>query len=338
LGKKTHIKAVVVVKQELELRGKVACSPCNNTERNGCRGTDKARRGGDRNETRDCTRAKSDNGPLLLQTVIPEHPGEPSDARSEVGDDARLGGTEVGRECRAAVEPEPAKPEEDCPKDDVGGVVGLVGEALGAIPGPLSEVDGDGKGGGSGRDMDGSSSGEIEASHDEAPAGGVPGPACDGVIDEGGPDKDKECNGTHAATLCETTEGEHGSDGSEHELVDAKNKGGDADAAHGGLVEDTFEGKVLEVADEGVGAVGKGEGVAPEEPLEGDDGQGHHAEVDHAEGILATEEARVEKADTRNHQPDEGGRAQRPGDVAKVVDDSLTARLIVPLDVVGCAK
>ncbi|KAJ6576092.1 hypothetical protein DFH09DRAFT_1078442 [Mycena vulgaris] len=48
----------------------------------------------------------------------------------------------------------------------------------------------------------------------------------------------------------------------------------------------------------------------PEEPPEADDGDGHHAQPDHAECILAAEEARVEEADAGDHDPDEGHRGE----------------------------
>lgn len=145
-----HIKAVVVVKQELELGGEIASGTSDDTERDSRRGTDEPRRRGDSNETGDRAGAETDNGPLLLETVIPNHPSQPANARCKVGHDARLGSAQVRGKGRPAVETEPAEPEEDCAKDDVGGIVGLVREALGSIAGALSEVDGDRECGGSG--------------------------------------------------------------------------------------------------------------------------------------------------------------------------------------------
>ena len=65
-----------------------------------------------------------------------------------------MNGAEVGTESGAAVEPEPAEPEEDCAEDDVRDVVGLVGEALGSVAAALGEVEGDGEGSGSRGDVD----------------------------------------------------------------------------------------------------------------------------------------------------------------------------------------
>ena len=140
----------------------------------------------------------------------PEHPGQAADGRSEVGDDARLDGAQVGGERRAAVESKPAEPEEDRAEHDVGRVVGLVRQALSAISAALAEVDGDGEGGGSGGNMDGSSAGKVEPAEDEGPAVGVPRPAGDGVVYDGRPDEDENHNGTKTTALSNSTDSEHG--------------------------------------------------------------------------------------------------------------------------------
>ena len=79
------------------------------------------------------------------------------------------------------------EPEEDRPENDVARVVRFVGEALGAVPAALAEVDGDGERGGTRRDVNGRSTGEVKAAEDERPTGRVPGPACDRVVDDGRP-------------------------------------------------------------------------------------------------------------------------------------------------------
>ena len=72
-------------------------------------------------------------------------------------------------------------------------------------------------------------------------------------------------------------------------------------------------------------------GIVDGAHLEGDYGESHHGHPDHAEGILAAEEARVEEADAGNHDPDEGGGGEDPGDVARVVDDGGAIIGIEPL-------
>jgi hypothetical protein len=54
--------------------------------------------------------------------------------------------------------------------------------------------------------------------------------------------------------------------------------------------------------------------------LEGDDANPNHAQPELGKGILATQETRVEESDARNHNPDESGRGEDPGDVTEVED------------------
>ena len=65
---------------------------------------------------------------------------------------------------------------------------------------------------------------------------------------------------------------------------------------------------MVQVTDVAVGgAGGKGEGVTPEVPLEGDDGKGGHTGPDHAEGGLSTGETGVEETEAGDHTHDHGG-------------------------------
>ena len=102
-----------------------------------------ARSWSDGNQTRDSARAEPNSGPLALQAVIPEHPGDSTDRGSEVGDDTGRGCADVRSQGATTVKSEPTEPEEDGSDNNVCGVVGLVGEFLGSITGPPSEVDGD---------------------------------------------------------------------------------------------------------------------------------------------------------------------------------------------------
>ena len=138
------------------------------------------------------TRAESNGAPFLLDPVIPKHPSNPSNTGREIGHNARLDSTEVGTECRTAVEPEPPKPEEHGSNNNVRGVVGLVSKSLSAVSPTLAKVDGDGEGGGSGDDVDRSSSGKVESTESVGPAVGVPCPAGEGVVDTGCRDKDED--------------------------------------------------------------------------------------------------------------------------------------------------
>lgn len=68
--------------------------------------------------------------------------------------------------------------------------------------------------------------------------------------------------------------------------------------------------------------------------LEGNDGDGNHARPYHGESILPSQKARVEKANARNHGPDEGRAGQSPCDVSRVVNDGITL-IIDPVQITG---
>lgn len=125
-----------------------------------------------------------------------------------VGHGAGHSGAHGRSESRPAVEAEPAEPEEDCSKDDIGGIVGLVREALGAPALALAQVDGNRKASGTRGDVHGGTTCEIEAAGDEDPSGGVPGPACNGVVYECGPDEYEDEEGPEAGAFCYGADGE----------------------------------------------------------------------------------------------------------------------------------
>jgi len=179
------IEAIIVVKEELELGCPIASSATKDTKGNSSGGADESRAGSDGNETGDGSGAEADNRPLPLKTPIPEHPGKTADGSSEVGDDASLDSAQVGTESRSSVESEPSEPEEDSAKDNVGGVMGLVGKTLSSVSAALSEVKGDSEGSSAGRNVHRGSSSEVETAHLERPTVGVPSPAGNGIVNKG---------------------------------------------------------------------------------------------------------------------------------------------------------
>lgn len=89
-------------------------------------------------------------------------------------------------------------------------------------------------------------------------------------------------------------------DGREHALVDGVNQIGNPIAAHRRTSEHVSEPNVGEVTDERAGAVGEGERVAPEEPLEGDEGRGHDREPYQRQSRFPSSETGVEEASQRS--------------------------------------
>lgn len=205
-----NIETVVNSDVKLDLGSKVASETTDESDSKRRRGTDVSSGGSDGDETRDGTGAEPDGGPLSLQSPIEQHPGDTTDGSSQVGNDACLDGSEVGRESRSTVESKPTEPEEDCTEDNVRGVVGLVGESLGTVTSSLTEVCGNGQVGSSGRDMDGRSTGKVETSEFVGPSVRVPGPACDWTVHDGHPNEDEDANGSRSCSLGETTNGKGG--------------------------------------------------------------------------------------------------------------------------------
>jgi hypothetical protein len=209
-----HIEALINAKDKLELGAKVASDGADNTEDNSSpRGNVTSARG-DGNETGNDTGAEADSAPLALKAVVEKAPGEASNAGGDVGDDAGHDSAEVRGKSGTTVEAEPANPEENGSENDVGDVVGTVGETVNlAVAGALSEHQGVGESGGTGADVDWGTTGEIETAHDERPAIGVPGPVRNRVIDDGGPDEDEDDCGEDASAVSSATNGESGAGG-----------------------------------------------------------------------------------------------------------------------------
>ena len=81
-------------------------------------------------------------------------------------------------------------------------------EFVRAVPAAFAEHEGVGQCSGAGGDMHGGAAGEIEPAHHCHPAGGIPGPAGDGVVDESGPEEHEDDAGKHAAAFGDGADGE----------------------------------------------------------------------------------------------------------------------------------
>jgi hypothetical protein len=95
-------------------------------------------------------------------------------------------------------------------------------------------------------------------------------------------------------------------DGRKHALVEAKEQVRHLGAADAGLAQYLHQAKVGEVPDVGAARVGEGERVAPEEPLEADDGYRYQGQPYQRQGGLSACKTTVEEADARHHEEDEG--------------------------------
>ena len=76
-----------------------------------------------------------------------------------------------------------------------------------AVSRALAEHHGVCEGSSARRDVDGSSAGEIETTHEEGPAFGVPCPARDGVVDYGRPDENENQTWQHTPSVGSSADG-----------------------------------------------------------------------------------------------------------------------------------
>ena len=108
----------------------------------------------------------------------------------------------------------------------------LVCESFRSVSATFAKVDRDSEASHTRRDMDGRSTCEIKPAKDKRPSIGVPRPAGDGVVDDGGPDEDENHNRAETTAFSDGTHGEGGGDGSEHKLIDAEKNGWNAGASN----------------------------------------------------------------------------------------------------------
>lgn len=310
---------------KLTLSSEIAGDTGNDTESNAGPGVEETRGGSSSNETGNGSRAPADHGPLASQTEIEEAPGHGSEHGSEAGVPASHDSTEVGTEGRTTVEAEPTEPEEDGAESDEGDVVGaevhhhlLVAAAENPRVGESRHAR---------ADLNGDTASIVENTVGEAPAVGVPDPVGERAVDEGGPAEDEDHGGNDSATLSNSADRKSTGDGTEHHLVEGVEEGGNERRADRGSAPDLHEAEVSKITDEGVvGGLGEGQRVAPEVPLEDDDGEGHHDDPEHREGRLSSSETGVEERDTGDHHEDEAGRDD---------DEGLVTRLVPLVEIFG---
>lgn len=101
-------------------------------------------------------------------------------------------------------------------------VVWAIVELVSAVTASLTEDEGVSEGSESRTDMDWSSTREIETSHHERPTGRVPRPACNGIVDDGGPDEHEHHGWEHATSFRDGTDQECDRDAGKHTLVYCK--------------------------------------------------------------------------------------------------------------------
>lgn len=245
------IKSIIIIEGVLQLAGEVANDTTDDTKCNRSGGANITRSGSDGNQTNNGTTAETEGRKLALKAVVHNHPGEATDSSSEVGHDTGHGSTDVTGDGGTTVEAEPAEPKEAGTEYDIGHVVRL--EFLSAVTLALAKNEGVGERGSTRADVDGSTAGEVETASLVGPAGDVPDPVGNWVINDGGPDKDEEDHGEEAATLGSGTNSKGGGNGGEHTLENAEHNIGNCGVAHGGFDIDTTQEGIGKITNEGIG-------------------------------------------------------------------------------------
>lgn len=203
------VEGVVDARQELELGGKVAAGAAAEADDDGAPGGDEAGGGGDGDEARDGAGAEADGAPFPLEAVVEQDPGEAAARGGQVGHVAGHDGAEVHGQRGAAVEAEPADPEEDGAEDDVGHAVRAVWEALRlGVARSLAEHDAVRERAGARGDVHRAAACEVVRGQLVQPAVCVPRPVGDGVVYYRRPDEDEDDGGEDAAAVGNGADGE----------------------------------------------------------------------------------------------------------------------------------
>lgn len=172
-----------------ERRTYVSACGTDDTVDDGSPGWDETRTRSDGNEASNNARAETDSGPLALKTVIENTPCDTTNTGSQVGDNSGHNSAHVSSQSGTSVETEPSNPQEDGTDDNVGDVVWAVVQLVSTVTTTLAQHDGVGERSASGGDMHGGSTSKVKATHLEHPAGCVPCPAGNWVVDNGCPDE-----------------------------------------------------------------------------------------------------------------------------------------------------
>lgn len=239
----------------------------------------------------------------LVPDVVDQDPADGARRGGRVGVEGGVHGAHARIEGGAAVEAEPAEPDEHGAEEDERRVVRLAVRPVAGAPPALAQHQRVRQRGPAAGNVHGAAAGKVERGQRVQPAAGVPGPAGDGAVDDGGPPEAEDERGHDAAALKGAAHHDLHRAGAEEELVQAEDDvrdGGVADARGG---DDVLQAEVGEVADKGARGAAVGQGEAPEHPLEGGHGGDHEGLEEEGEGGLATGHAAVQEADARDDEP-----------------------------------
>lgn len=205
---------------KLTLSGKIADNASRDAEADASPRVEVTGGRGGGDEAGDGTRAPADHGPLAGQPPIENAPAHRSEHGRQVAVPAGHGGAEVGAEGGAAVEAEPAKPQENGAESHQRDVVRAeVEHHLLLAPAKNQRVR---QRRHAGHDLDGPAAGVVEAAPREEPSVGVPSPARDRAVHNRRPEEGEDHGGDDAAALSDGAHGDGGGDCAELHLWERK--------------------------------------------------------------------------------------------------------------------
>ena len=146
------------------------------------------------------------------------------------------------------------------------------------------------------RDVHWGSASKVQPAHFIRPTGGVPSPARDKVVYDGGPDEHEDDAGQHTTALSDGAGRERHGDSREHALVDGEEEVGKPGGPHGRAAQHAAEPEIGQVPDVRPRRVRERQRVPPEKPLEARHGRRHDREPDKRQRRLPPGQAGVEKS------------------------------------------
>lgn len=246
-----------------------------------------------------------DTEPPLMPDVVDEDPAKRARGGGRVGVEGGVHGAHARVEGRAAVEAEPAEPDEHGAQEHEGGVVRLaVRRVLGVLLALAQHQRVRQRRPPTG-DVHGAAAGKVERGQGVQPAVGVPRPAGDGAVDNGRPPEAEHERGHDASALKGAAHHDLDRAGAKEQLVQTKNNVWDGRVADARGGDDVLHAEVGQVADKGPRGTAVGQGKPPKHPLEGGDGADHEGLEEEGQGGLAAGHAAVEEADAGDDEPDD---------------------------------
>jgi hypothetical protein len=178
---------------------------------------DESRSGSRGDEARNAAGTPSDHRPLPRESEIKQTPRSSRNHSSQTTIPARHHSPQISPKRTPTIKPQPSKPQQHRPKRNKGHI--MRAKVKHHLFLAFAENHTVGQGRAAGGDLDGTAAGVVEDAVFEGPAIGVPDPAGDGAVDEGGPPEGEDHGGDEAAALGDGAHDDCGGDGAEHHLV-----------------------------------------------------------------------------------------------------------------------